>query len=223
MSGWGEASPNNRHLVETFIHTGLKVHVIGRNVWDAEPMWDDMFFGNHDLGPDGVLPYSIAGIDCALWDLKGKLVGLPVYKLLGGEYRNKMLAYCSFGLGLGNRKPKPRPMTIDETVRLAMKFVERGFTVVKPRTQFRERNMNPYPDPTFDYMKAIRKAVGDKSNCSVCLNSSYNAARGIEMCKRLHEKLGINYAEEVVSTHNLRELAQVVEALPFPIIAGETK
>ncbi|MDQ3255041.1 MAG: twin-arginine translocation signal domain-containing protein, partial [Acidobacteriota bacterium] len=80
MSGWGEASPNNRHLVETFIHTGLKVHVIGRNVWDAEPMWDDMFFGNHDLGPDGVLPYSIAGIDCALWDLKGKLVGLPVYK-----------------------------------------------------------------------------------------------------------------------------------------------
>ena len=43
------------------------------------------------------------------------------------------------------------------------------------------------------------------------------------MCKRLHEKLGINYAEEVVSTHNLRELAQVVEALPFPIIAGETE
>jgi L-alanine-DL-glutamate epimerase-like enolase superfamily enzyme len=218
-TGWGEASPNNRHVVETFIHTGLKERVVGRNVWDAEPIWDDMFFGNHDLDPGGALTYAIAGIDVALWDLRGKLVDQPVFRLLGGRYRDKARAYGSFGLGLGGDKP----LTIDEAARAAMKFVERGFTAVKPRTQFRERRINPWPDPTFDYIKAIRKAVGDKIELFVCLNSSYTAARAIELGKRLHGELGVNYIEEAVSTHNLHELAQVCEALPFPVIAGETE
>lgn len=219
QTGWGEASPNNRHVVETFIHHGLKQQVIGRNVWDAEPMWDDMFFANHDLGPDGVLTYAIAGIDIALWDLRGKLVNQPVYVLLGGKYRDKVRAYGSFGLNLGTNKP----LTKEEAAKTAAKFVERGFTAVKARTQFRERNINPWPDPTFDYFKAMRQAIGDKVELLACLNSSYTAARAIELGKRLHGELGINYIEEAVSTHNLHELAQVCEALPFPVIAGETE
>lgn len=219
QTGWGEASPNNRHVVETFIHHGLKEHVIGRNVWDAEPLWDDMFFANHDLGPDGVLAYAIAGIDVALWDLRGKLVNQPVYVLLGGKYRDKVRAYGSFGLGLGTNKPLSKA----EAAQTAAKFVERGFTAVKARTQFRERHINPWPDPTFDYFKAIRQAIGDKVELLACLNASYTAARAIELGKRLHGELGINYLEEAVSTHNLHELAQVCAALPCPVIAGETE
>lgn len=219
VTGWGEASPNNRHVVEVFIHTGLKRHVIGRSVWDAEPVWDDMFFDNHDLGPGGALTNAIAGVDVALWDLRGRLVGQPVFRLLGGSYRDRVRAYGSFGLRLGG----DHPLTIAEAARTAAKFVERGFTALKPRTQFRERKTNPWPDPTFDYLKAIRRAVGDKVELFVCLNSSYTAARAIELGKRLHGELGVNYLEEAVSTHNLRELAQVAEALPFPVIAGETE
>jgi L-alanine-DL-glutamate epimerase-like enolase superfamily enzyme len=219
LSGWGESSPNNRHVIEAFIHTGLKEHVIGRNVWDAEPMWDDMFFANHDLGPGGALTYAIAGVDVALWDLRGKLVQQPVFRLLGGQYRDRVRAYGSFGLGLGGAKP----LTIDEAVRVAVKLVERGFTAIKPRSQFRERRINPWPDPTFDYLKAMRRAVGDKIELFVCLNNSYTAARAIELGKRLRGELGVNYIEEPVSAHNLHELAQVCEALPFPIIAGETE
>jgi L-alanine-DL-glutamate epimerase-like enolase superfamily enzyme len=219
LSGWGEASPNNRHVIETFIHNGLKQQVINRNVWDAEPMWDDMFYANHDLGPDGVLQYAIAGIDIALWDLRGKLVNQPVYRLLGGSYRDKIRAYGSFGLGLGSDKP----MTMDNAARTAAKLVDRGFTAIKARSQFRERKTNPWPDPTFDYFRAMRKAIGDKVELFACLNSSYTAARVIELGRRLHGELGINYIEETVSTHNLRELAQVSEALPFTVIAGETE
>ncbi len=219
VTGWGEASPNNRHVVETFIHHGLKEHVIGRNVWDAEPMWDDMFFANHDLGPDGALAYGIAGIDVALWDLRGKLVNQPVYVLLGGKYRDKVRAYGSFGLGLGTNKP----LTKIEAAQTAAKLVARGFTAIKARTQYRERQINPWPDLTFDYFKAMRQAIGDKVELLACLNSSYTAARAIEIGKRLHGELGINYIEEAVSTHNLHELAQVCEALPFPVIAGETE
>ncbi|MFN0124111.1 MAG: mandelate racemase/muconate lactonizing enzyme family protein [Blastocatellia bacterium] len=219
QTGWGESSPNNRHVVETFIHHGLKEHVIGRNVWDAEPIWDDMFFANHDLGPDGVLPYAIAGIDTALWDLRGKLVSQPACVLLGGRYRDKVRAYGSFGLGLGTDKP----LTQAEAAKTAARLVERGFTAIKARTQFRERQINPWPDPTFDYFRALRQAVGDRIELLACLNSSYTAARAIELGRRLHGELGISYIEEAVSTHNLHELAQVCEALPFPVIAGETE
>ena len=69
----------------------------------------------------------------------------------------------------------------------------------------------------------MRQAIGDKVELLACLNSSYTAARAIEMGKRLHGELGINYLEEAVSTHNLHELAQVCEALPFAVIAGETE
>ena len=219
QTGWGEASPNNRHVVETFIHHGLKQHVIGRNVWDAEPIWDDMFFANHDLGPDGVLQYAIAGLDVALWDLRGKLVNQPVYILLGGQYRDRVRAYGSFGLGLGGAQPRSK----EDAAKTAAKLVERGFTAIKARTQFRERKLNPWPDPTFDYFKAMRQAIGDQVELFACLNSSYTAARVIELGKRLHGELGVNYLEETVSTHNLHELAQVCEALPFPVIAGETE
>ncbi len=214
-AGWGEASPNNRHVVEAFIHTGLKKHVIGRSVWDAEPIWDDMFFDNHDLGPSGALPYAIAGVDIALWDLRGKLTGLPVCRLLGADYRSKVRAYGSFGVSGGDK------MTPEQAARQAAKFIERGFTAVKLRMQIRERNINPWPDPTFTYAKAVRQAIGGKVDFWVDINNGYTAARAIEMGKRLRGELGVIYFEEPVSTQNLHELAQVVEALDIPVIAGE--
>jgi L-alanine-DL-glutamate epimerase-like enolase superfamily enzyme len=215
VSGWGEASPNNRHLVETFIHNGIKENVVGKSVWNAEPVWDDMFYDNHDLGPGGVLTYAIAGVDCALWDLRGKLTKMPVYRLIGGKYRDRVRAYGSFGVNGGLR------MTADEAARKAAKFVERGFTVVKLRMQIRERNINPNPDPTLEYARAVRKAIGDKIEFFVDINNGYTAARAIEIGKRLRQEIGVNYYEEPVSTQNLHELAQVVEALDFPVIAGE--
>lgn len=214
-AGWAEASPNNTHLVETFIRTGMRKLVIGRSIWDAEPIWDDLFYENHDLGPQGVLTYAIAGIDCALWDLRGKTVGVPVYRLLGGAYRDRVKAYGSFGVD-GGRKATPA-----QAAAQAVKFVERGFQVVKLRMQIRERNINPQPDPTFAYAKAVRDAIGDKIEFFVDINNGYTAARAIESGKRLRDEFGVRYLEEPVSTQNLHELAQVSEALDIPVIAGE--
>jgi L-alanine-DL-glutamate epimerase-like enolase superfamily enzyme len=215
LTGWGEASPNNTHLVETFVRTGLRQHVIGRNIWDAEPIWDDMFFDNHDLGPQGVLTYAMAGIDCALWDLRGKTAGMPVHRLLGGAYRNRIKAYGSFGVD-GGLKATPA-----QAAAKAVKFVERGFGAVKLRMQIRERNINPQPDPTLAYARAVRKAVGGKIELIVDINNGYTAARAIEIGRQLSGELGVRYFEEPVSTQNLHELAQVSEALDIAVIAGE--
>lgn len=215
LVGWGEVSPNNIAVAETFIHNGLKEHVIGRGIWDAEPVWDDMFFDNHDLGPQGVLLYAIAGIDCALWDLRGKAAGLPAHRLLGGAYRTRVKAYGSFGVDGG------RKMTAAQAAAKAVKFAERGFKTVKLRMQIRERDINPHPDPTLPYARAVRKALGDQVEFFVDINNGYTAARAIEVGKRLRDELNVRYFEEPVSTQNLHELAQVSEALDIPVIAGE--
>jgi L-alanine-DL-glutamate epimerase-like enolase superfamily enzyme len=215
LAGWAEASPNNTHLVETFIHTGMKKLCLSRSIWDAEPLWDDLFYENHDLGPQGVLTYAIAGIDCALWDLRGKTVGVPVYRLLGGAYRDRMKAYGSFGVDGG------RKLTPAQAAAKAAKLVDRGFQVVKLRMQIRERDINPYPDPTPLYAREVRKAIGDRIGLIVDINNGYTAARAIEVGKRLRDECDVRYYEEPVSTQNLHELAQVSEALDIPVIAGE--
>lgn len=213
--GWGEASPNNTAVTETFIHNGLKEHVIRRGIWDSEPVWDDMFYANHDLGPQGVLMYAIAGIDCALWDLRGRAAGVPVHRLLGGAYRTRVKAYGSFGVDGGMK------MTPDQAAAKAAKFVERGFRAVKLRMQIRERNINPHPDPTMAYARAVRRAAGDGVELIVDINCGYTAARAIEIGKRLRDELGVRFYEEPVSTQNLHEMAQVADALDIPVIAGE--
>jgi L-alanine-DL-glutamate epimerase-like enolase superfamily enzyme len=214
-AGWGEADADNPPLMAAFIHNGLKQRVIGESVWDTERLWDAMFYKNHDRGPGGALANSIAGIDIALWDLKGRLLGLPVYQLLGGMYRDRIRVYGSFGVGFG------RSMKVAEAAALARKLVDRGFTAVKLRMQIRQNNQNPEPDPTFDYARAVRQAIGPDVDFLLDINNGYSAARGIEVARRLKQEFNIWFLEEPVSDQTHAETAAVVRAVDTPIIAGE--
>lgn len=213
--GWGEADADNAPLMAAFIHNGLKGNVIGQNPWDSEKLWDTMFFRNHDQGPGGALANAIAGIDIALWDLKGRALGVPVHQLLGGAYRDRIRVYGSFGVRGG------RAMTADQAAVQAAKFVRQGFTAVKLRMQIRENNQNPEPDPTLVYARAVRKAIGPDIDFLVDLNNGYTAARAVEVGRRLREELNILFLEEPCSDQVHAETAAVVRALDVPIIAGE--
>ncbi|MCU0646541.1 MAG: mandelate racemase/muconate lactonizing enzyme family protein [Gemmatimonadaceae bacterium] len=217
VSGWGECAPNNKDVVQVFVQTGLVQHVVGRSVWDSEPIWHDCFYANSDLGPSGPLLNAIAGIDIALWDLKGKLAGVPTWQLLGGRYRERQRVYGSFAVDGGRR------MTADQAARKAASFVERGYTAVKLRMQIRERNLNPHPDPTIPYVKAVRAAIGPTVELLVDINNGYTAARAIERGRWLQDEMGVRYYEEPTSMQQLHELAQVSEALDLFIVAGENE
>lgn len=213
--GWGEADADNPPLMAAFIHNGIKQKALGQNPWDSEKIWDSMFFGNHDQGPGGALANAIAGIDIALWDLKGRLLGLPVYQLLGGLYRNRIRVYGSFGVRGG------RAMTAEQAAAQAAKFVRRGFTAVKLRMQIRENNQNPEPDPTMTYARAVRAAIGPDVELLVDINNGYTAARGVEMGQRLRQELNVLFLEEPCSDQVHSETAAAVKALDMPVIAGE--
>jgi L-alanine-DL-glutamate epimerase-like enolase superfamily enzyme len=215
VSGWGEAAWDGEDLMKNFVEDLLAKQCVGKNLHDVRRMWDWMFYENHDLGPGGALPNAIAGIDIALWDARGRLLGLPVHQLLGGAYRDKIEAYGSVPVRRGR-------VSVEDCVRQCVAFVEQGYRCVKVRMQIREHHLNPDPDPTFAYVDAVRRAVGDKIELMVDANNGYSASRAIQTGLKLHEKWGVNYFEDPVSDQNHLEMAAVVAALDaVEIVAGE--
>ena len=215
VSGWGECAFDGGTLMKTFVDSLLKKEVVGKNPFDVRKLWDWMFFENHDLGPGGALPNAIAGVDIALWDLKGRLLGQPIYNLLGGRYRDRIAAYGSVPVRRGR-------VSIDDCVKSCVGFVQQGFKCIKVRMQIREHYMNPDPDPTFGYVAAVRKAIGDDIVFMVDANNGYSAQRAIATGRKLFEKWNVTYFEDPVSDQNLAEMAEVTAALnDQDVVAGE--
>jgi L-alanine-DL-glutamate epimerase-like enolase superfamily enzyme len=215
VSGWGECAFDGGDLMKTFVDDRLKREVVGKNLFDVRKLWDWMFFENHDLGPGGALPNAIAGVDIALWDLKGRLLKQPIYNLLGGRYRDKVAAYGSVPIRRGR-------VSVEDCVKSCRHFVEQGFKAVKVRIQIREHHMNPDPDPTFAYAAAVRKAIGPDIVLMIDANNGYSAQRAIATGRKLYEHYNVTYFEDPVSDQNLAEMAEVTAALQDQdVVAGE--
>ena len=149
VSGWGEADHDYPKLTAAVIEEICRKEAVGHDPFDSEYLWMQMFFRGEDAGSTGLLPGALAGVDNALWDLKGKLLNLPVYKLLGGYRRDKVRVYGSYGRGDTN------PKSNAEMARIAADFVEQGYQTVKTRMQIRHLNFDPDPDPTFEVIKVV--------------------------------------------------------------------
>lgn len=214
-SGWGECDAGSHQVMDAFIHSEHAQHILGMDPFDNEPLYSQMFYRAHDFGPGGALSNSIAGIDVALWDLKARILDVPVYRLLGGVYRDRMPIYGSYGTGRWERLSKK------DAVAQAVKFVRDGFRTVKCRMQIREDHLNPVEDHTIDYVDAIEKEIGNDAELFVDINNGYSAARAIQVGRVLQDKYGHRFYEEPCSDQNHIETARVVEALDIGVIAGE--
>ncbi len=215
VSGWGECDAGSHAVMSAFIHSEHAQRVLGQDPFDNEPLYDQMFYRSHDFGPGGALSNSIAGIDIALWDLKARLLEVPIYRLLGGLYREKMPLYGSYGTGRWERLDKR------EAVAQAVTFVREGFRTVKCRMQIREDFLNPVNDQTIEYVDAIENEIGKDAELFVDINNGYSAARAIQVGRILQDKYGHRFYEEPCSDQNHVETARVVDALDLGIIAGE--
>jgi L-alanine-DL-glutamate epimerase-like enolase superfamily enzyme len=128
ITGVGEVDSNPmavKGAIEgPFSHTtacGLAQVVIGEDPFETEKLWHKMYRANIYGGRRGVGLHAMSGIDMALWDIKGKALGLPVWKLLGGGFHQKIRCYASSLFG-------PTP---EKTGELARRYRDKGFTAVK--------------------------------------------------------------------------------------------
>jgi len=217
VSGWGEADHDYPELVAKVINDICEKEVEGQSPFDSEYMWMQMFFRGEDAGTTGLLPGAIAGVDNALWDLKGKLLNMPVHKLIGGSKIEKVRVYGSYGRSGGKNGQK----TAAEMAATGADFVANGYKTIKARMQIRQLNIDPDPDPTFEIIREVRKAIGDDIELFVDFNNGYTPAKAIAMGKKLYEHFNIAALEEPVSYLDYPGLRQVVDALDIPVMAGE--
>ncbi len=214
--GWGEAGHEGDRHAARLINELLDNLVEGRDVFDADGIWSRLYNEGDELGPAGVLGMAISGIDNALWDLRGKLLGLPLWALLGGKFRDRITLYGSF-----SRATDTGYLTPLECAKRAAALVEQGFGTVKLRMSIREENLNPDPDPTLPAVREVRRAIGDDIDLYVDPNNGYSAARAIMVGRRLQDDFNVKVYEGPVAKHHWASLAEVADALDMEVAEGE--
>ena len=166
----------------------------------------------------------LSAVETALWDLVGKALGLPVYQLLGGKYRDRIRVYCDTG---AYRETDTSP---DAFGKSAKKAVDMGFTAVK--YDIDERNdPNKYDaynwtaspgelERMYNQIAGVRKAVGPKIDICVDMHGRYDVTTGRRVAKMM-EPLNLMFLEEPIPAENPEAYRQIREATNTPICAGE--
>lgn len=180
-------------------------HRLGPMLIGEDPFDIDRIMGKLEkavIGKYGFL-YSKAAIDCALWDIMGKALGVPLYKLLGGANRRKITVARSLSV------KSPSEMGED-----AVKLVEKGYKLITIKIGF---------DPKDDIARVagVREAVGPDFPIEVDANQGYTADVAIKTLRKM-EKYDIQACEQPCPWWDLDGMAAVTEAIDTPIIADES-
>jgi len=191
--GWGEPVVEGRSkTVRTAVEELFDTYLLGEDAGRIEDHWQTMYRGGFYRGGP-VLMSAIAGVDQALWDIKGKQLDVPVYELLGGAARERIRVYQWIG--------GDRPSDVAEQAR---KQVEAGFTALKMNaTEEIERVDDPATiDAAATRLREVREAVGDEVGIGV----DFHGRVSKPMAKRLVEALEpydpMFVEEPVLSGHN---------------------
>lgn len=210
--GYGECSPMSQRVIGAHLRNDLIPRVIGQDLFDIEAIVSTLFTKNYKMAGQ-TLAAAISGLEIALWDAMGKVVKLPVYKLLGGAYRRKIPVYGSSM----RRDTSPT----EEADRLAVLVEKFGFGGVKLKVGGRMSfDADASPGRSLAVVAAVRKRLGDEIEICVDANSSYSVSRAIELGRRL-EEFHIFHFEEPCPYSDLEASAQIAAALDVPIAGGE--
>jgi L-alanine-DL-glutamate epimerase-like enolase superfamily enzyme len=196
----------------------LKPIVIGHSPFEYERLWAEMFLNNLKYGTNGALLLAISAVDFALWDLMGKAVDLPVYRLLGGKFRDKVEVYASRS---ERRTAKDEPIAIAQ--RLVEDVVPAGFHALKAHTHVtnpRGYDADMDTDYTVEEIAEIRRLAGPHFKIMVDVNNAYTPQQAIKVGRKLQE-LDAFWLEEPVELFDLQGLARVADALDVRVAAGE--
>lgn len=205
LTGWGECYGPARMTAP--VVDAMARWLIGQNPLHTDRLWQQIYADLRDHGQKGLIIEALSGIDIALWDIKGKHFGVPVYDLLGGPLRDSVRAYAT---GLYRRKTgNPPDYLADE----AAGYVREGFHAVKLKVGFGIAD-------DVAAARAVREAIGAETGLMIDANHAYDAVAAIELGRRL-EALDIGWFEEPVPPEDLDAYRRVKAALPIPIAGGE--
>jgi len=225
VTGWGECTnyPGGGSFLTGHAVKALREALVGENPSDIERLWHKMYRRYTYLGAKGLPTVAISGVDIALWDIKGKALGRPVWDLLGGKFRDSVRLYAN-GWFVGCETP-------EAYADAAKKVVESGHEAMKldPFLEMKKTAIS-YVDGEIshegeqlgmDIIAAIREAVGPQIEILIDAHGRYNVPVAIRLANRLFEQSKIGWFEEPVNPESYQALRQVRENTAAPICVGE--
>jgi L-alanine-DL-glutamate epimerase-like enolase superfamily enzyme len=206
LVGWGEAHHGRAHTaVAKLIDTTLKQLVLNLEANDVIGIWDRMYryqLASHGMGAGACL--AMSGIDMALWDIRGKALGLPLYKLLGGT-RRPIPAYAG-GVSLGYQPPQ-------QLIEEAQKSLSQGYKAIKLR-------VGDSVARDIQRMRAVRNAFGDELVILTDANIGYKLD-DVRRVMPAMDELGIGWLEEPFPAQDYRSYREAKAFGRTPLAAGE--
>lgn len=200
---------------EQVIHSLIKPMLIGEDPLMREKIWQDLFERQRMNG--GTLTYSVlSAIDLALWDLAGRYLNQPVYKLLGG-YRSKIPAYASTMCGDDLEGGLATP---EDYANFAKWCINRGYQAFKLHTWHTPYSGAPNPKRDIAACKAVREAVGPNVPLMLDPYHFYDREASLFLAREAH-KLGFCWMEEPMDERNMSSYIWLTEQADLPICGPE--
>ena len=213
--GIGDASPmQDDEQVKDLITRFVEKYLRGKDPLESELHWTTMYQDPQARG-GRLATTAISGIDIALWDLKGRILDQPVWKLLGGAHRRSIRVYAN---GWYTNPGTPKQNAEEAKIVTGM-----GYTALK---------FDPFGQKNFykislaelqlaeDRVAAVRKAVGPHVDILVEAHAKFNVMNAIQIGRRMEEYFPLLY-EEPVAQERVAELAEVRSRVNIPIATGE--
>jgi L-alanine-DL-glutamate epimerase-like enolase superfamily enzyme len=214
LYGIGEASPMQGGVASLLmIQHDIAPVLIGADPLDQAVLQDRLMHKLVKLGPEGALTGALAAIDIALWDIKGKCFGQPIYKLMGGGWRTELPFYASIG---GNGIER----SLDDVLRHVEDRMKDQPAAIKIRFDNSRVDLDSQIPDHIEKAKAVRKQVGDAFPLAFDSNNGYSTG-GAMRVGRLLEELDYWWFEEPVQHYHIQATGEVAQRLSITVSAGE--
>lgn len=206
--GWGEAhAPVGARATKAAVEDVLAPLLVGQDPLAIEVHWERMYGSMRLRGHvAGYHMEAISGVDIALWDLAGKLLGQPVYRLLGGPFRTTLPAYASGVPG----------SSVAERVSAALGFVDDGYTAVKASIGRGDIETD------LAGVAALADALRGKADLLIDGHGAYSSDNALHVGLRLQE-LGVRWFEDPLPPEDIDGYVRLSRALTMTLAAGETE
>lgn len=210
ICGWGEAVLEGKAETVRACVGEMTDYLIGRDPARIEDIWNTLYRGAFYRG-GGILMSAIAGIDQALWDIKGKRFGAPVYELMGGACREKVRVYSWIG---GDRP--------SDVANAAKEKQAQGFTAIKMNATEELQYVDSYEkiDAVLERVDSIRRATGRGFGIAIDFHGRVHKPMAKVLAKKL-EQFDPMFIEEPVLCDNLEAFPEIAAACNIPIATGE--
>lgn len=219
LTGWGYTAITNEQVVWAAVDKVAGPAILGDDPMATEKIWDKLYWILCPRGQTGIGCHAIAAIDVALWDIKGKALGEPVWRLLGAA-RESVPVYCTFGFYEFDR---------EQLAEAAKHWVAQGFSGLKMVVGHNGLKRRDEPRPLADVIaedlrriQGVREAVGPDITLYVDANCGLDQHHALDLARRM-EEFDIGFFEEPITQNDVRQMAWLRSQTSIPLACGQNE